>query len=302
MRLNSLTRSILILATLILISVLAAGEESIYKVFPGNPGGKLTLKMENGGSARVISWDQEIIGVTYEDTRIGLDVWNMSFDASGGNLSIIATLDDPQLDSGGLHFMIKVPREFNLNINSGGGNVTIEGADGTIIAHTAGGLAHLNNVSGSAQVSTGGGNIKITESRLTGSATAGGGNIFVNLESGWMDVETGAGDVTVEIEQIEMIPSRNTLIRSGLGDVTLTVPENYPMNLSIDLAYTQRATRSYKINSDFDITQSETPEWDYSVNRDNPVKHINGSGRINGGSRTYQISTMNGNVRVKKLR
>jgi DUF4097 and DUF4098 domain-containing protein YvlB len=294
---DSLTTLLVIALTSIAVNAQA---QSIHKKFPGVQGGTLEIIMEAGGSASITGWEQDIISVTYDDSRIGLDYWLMDFDAKDGNLKINARMMRPETDTGGLQFEIKVPRQFDIQFSSGGGQLKIDGIEGSFNGSLAGGMIFLTDLAGDVQLNTGGGNIKVTDSRLTGSVNTGAGDIILRLASGMVNASTGNGEIYVTIDSAELLSQNAMNLSSGLGDVTLAVPGNLSVALDVRLQYTKKASRSYKISSELDLDIEETPQWDYGHSEENPIKVITGTSEVAGGETTVTISTTNGNVRIEQ--
>jgi DUF4097 and DUF4098 domain-containing protein YvlB len=118
---------------------------------------------------------------------------------------------------------VSVPKNFNLDVLTGGGNIEIEDvmgyatlatSGGNIVMGNVGGAAHLStegghitvkNVAGSLGASTGGGHI--TTGAIAGSAIlhTDGGHIRVASVEGAAHVSTGGGNVSVEHSGSELV-------------------------------------------------------------------------------------------------
>jgi hypothetical protein len=118
---------------------------------------------------------------------------------------------------------VNVPRNFNLDVQTGGGNIetediigyaTLATSGGNIVMGNVGGPAHLStdgghitvkNVAGALGASTGGGHI--TTGAIGGSAIlhTDGGHIRVTSVEGTAHVSTGGGNVSVEHSGSELV-------------------------------------------------------------------------------------------------
>lgn len=87
-------------------------------------------------------------------------------------------------------------------------------------------------------------------------------------------------------------------ITSGTGDILLTLPANFSLDLSIKLGVTNNSSDNYSISSDFDIDIETDDNWDYS--RGTPRKYTYGTASLNGGQHRVTIHTTNGNVTIRK--
>ncbi|MGB6266861.1 MAG: hypothetical protein WBF56_14070 [Candidatus Acidiferrales bacterium] len=120
-------------------------------------------------------------------------------------------------------FDVNVPKDFNLDVSTGGGSIQVEDLHGRLILTTAGGNLTTGNVSGSAHLETDGGHIIVKNvggdlSAVTGGGhiTAGdvagnamlhttGGHIHVSSVGGTARFETGGGNVALEHAAADLI-------------------------------------------------------------------------------------------------
>src|SRR5580692_9760891 len=122
---------------------------------------------------------------------------------------------------------VNVPRNFNLDVSTGGGNIeaediigfaTLATSGGNIVMANVGGAAHLStdgghitvrNVAGALAASTGGGHI--TTGAIAGSAIlhTDGGHIRVTSVEGAAHVSTGGGNVSVEHSGSQLVAETN---------------------------------------------------------------------------------------------
>ncbi|MBC7911086.1 MAG: DUF4097 family beta strand repeat protein, partial [Pyrinomonadaceae bacterium] len=124
-----------------------------------------------------------------------------------------------------------------------------------------------------------------------------GGDINIESVDGWVNATTMGGDISVSM--LGNSGGRHDVeLTSYSGDITLTVPANLSMEFDISLAYTKNREGRYRITSDFPLQQREDAEWTYD--KGDPRKYIYGTGSAAGGANRIKISTINGNVRVKK--
>ena len=71
-------------------------------------------------------------------------------------------------------------------------------------------------------------------------------------------------------------------------------------DIEIELDYTKNSSRSYRIKSDFDLSQQESRDWD--SDHGSPRKTIAGTGAVDGGSRKVVLHTVNGTVNLRRGR
>lgn len=90
-------------------------------------------------------------------------------------------------------------------------------------------------------------------------------------------------------------------IDSGLGDIWLTIPKDFPMDLDVTLEYTRNSRKNFKINTDIylDLETEESLSW--SSGQGTPRKVFRSKAEINGGAHKVKIRTTNGNVYIKYI-
>jgi DUF4097 and DUF4098 domain-containing protein YvlB len=74
-------------------------------------------------------------------------------------------------------FQIRVPKRFNVRVQSAGGDVHIANVDGSFSGSTGGGKIEIEGANGEAHLSTGGGDVRVAKSKLDGSVSTGGGTV-----------------------------------------------------------------------------------------------------------------------------
>ena len=354
----------------------------IHKEFQVSSGKKLEMHLEAGGDITVTGWEKESVAVDVRLRGHDDEDCKVTFDQTAEGVVISSHHRGRNRNySTSLHFDVKVPRKFDLDLDSKGGKFTIEGVEGNLEGTTMGGALELTELKGKINFHTMGGRITLTKSEVdgevktnggkvllenvvgnvnghsmggavtyrnvtdrTGSSTGEverissmggainvsdaphgadlstmggdidvhsasqfvkaktmGGDITIDKVDGWVHAETMGGDVNVTMVGNPSEGKRHVTISSKGGDIILTVPAGLSMDVDITVAYTDRSwsgSKAYTIESDFDLKEEHTQEWDHSDGT--PRKYIYGTGTINGGKNKIRIETINGNVYLKK--
>jgi len=158
---------------------------------------------------------------------------------------------------------LSVPREADLDLHSGDGNLTAEGVKGRIRLSTGDGNIEARSLDGPLFAHTGDGNLKL-EGRLE------------NLEA-----DTGDGDVQVEAASGSRMGTGWSL-RTGDGNLTLRCAEDLRADLDAH-------TGDGKIRVDFPLSVS------------GQLKENTVEGKINGGGPTLKLRSGDGDIRIEKL-
>jgi hypothetical protein len=119
-----------------------------------------------------------------------------------------------------------------------------------------------------------------------------GGDIYLEAVDGWIEAMTYGGDIEATVAG----QGGDVELTSLSGDITLHVPRGFPMALDLEIAFTRNSRQDYRIDTDFDLRQSVTPDWDH--NHGTPRKYIRADGTANGSGNRVKIETINGNIRV----
>ncbi|MFC1629339.1 DUF4097 domain-containing protein [Gemmatimonadota bacterium] len=283
------------------------------------------LDLRTGGGGITISG---IEGVIDGGTGGGeLDLWDLKgtirLTTGGGEITVRDSKLDGRVSTGGGAVLVEnVVGDFRAT--SGGGEViyrnvvTPDRTWSADVVHirNAGGNIEVEDAPAGADLSTGGGEIDVRSAGSFVKARTGGGDIRIGTVDGWVETSTGGGDITIvgAMGRIEattgagMIQaamtgdpdegSHDVNLRSGYGDITLTIPEDLDATIEIELGYTRDARRVYRIDSDFDLREERTEEWDRS--QGTPRRFIFGKAEFGDGRHTIRIRTTNGNVYLRK--
>jgi DUF4097 and DUF4098 domain-containing protein YvlB len=184
-----------------------------------------------------------------------------------------------------------------INIHQMGGGIDVKDAPHGAKLMTMGGDIHLGNVASFAKVKTMGGNVTVDEATGFVDAETMGGGITIGHTDGPIKASTMGGDITARMVGSSS-ERRDVELTSHSGTITLIVPKDFPMDVQITLAYTQKAGRSYEIIDHVGLEQQETQDWDNSFG--SPRKFIRAAGRVGSGLNHVVIKTVNGDVILKQ--
>lgn len=176
--------------------LVAPADSTFEESYPARPGGVLTLDLEIGGSVRIEGWDEltvrirgELRGVNWRETTV--QMWPQS---TGLRLRVSANVKRTSFSTSH-HFEIRVPRRYDVRLESSGGSLTIVGVEGSFTGQTGGGSLNLERAKGEARLSTGGGEISVVDSELDGRVSTGGGMVRLDRVRGDLKGSSGSGPV-----------------------------------------------------------------------------------------------------------
>ena len=209
-------RTLLIGMFLALLTSFVFANEVIKREFDVSSGKKLVLETEIGGDIYIKGTDKDKIEVKAEVYRIDEDDYEINFDKYSSGLTI--TVDKKgswrKRKGGDIDFSIKVPHEFDVEVESAGGSVVIENIRGKASGRTGGGSLDFSDIEGDVDfrtmggsidvrratghldMETMGGSIRVTDSKVDGKVKTMGGSIRIEDVDGDLDGSTMGGSVT----------------------------------------------------------------------------------------------------------
>jgi hypothetical protein len=214
------------------LSAHAKIERVVEKTFTVQPGGVLRVETQ-GGDVRVLTWPEATVKVVArERIRASSDAeadeilqkLTLIIEPQAGGVAASAKYEKklPGFHWGSwppvqVDFTVTVPANFNVELKTAGGNLTVGDLMGKVYARTSGGDVTLGKISGDIDAGTSGGNVRLQEGLGAVKLGTSGGDIQVGRAVGPTDLGTSGGNI--DIKSVE-----NTLraATSG-GDVSAGV-------------------------------------------------------------------------------
>lgn len=206
--------------------------EKTFTVQPGGnfkaltEGGDITIKTADSSEVRITA-KQVIRASTDKEADEILEKLSLTFEQLGNDVTAEAKYEKRM---GGFHwgnwppvsvsFEVTVPKKFNLNLHTSGGDITAGSVQGNVRARTSGGNLRFERVEGEIDARTSGGDIVLKEGTARALLGTSGGNIEIERAGGPTEVSTSGGDIT--INSAAQLISANT--SGGNIHATLTEP------------------------------------------------------------------------------
>jgi DUF4097 and DUF4098 domain-containing protein YvlB len=184
------------LATLVLVSG-SARADVIEHTFDVSANGKLEIDSDVG-SIDVRSHDANTVEVRVERLTARSEQLKVDFSTEGSTVRV--TGDLPSYSDGGnyrVRFDVKVPRSFELDLNTAGGSVSVDDLDGEVHVQTAGGSLDFGHMGGAVWGRTAGGSIELRDSSGPADLNTAGGSINVGNVGGEVRAKTAGGSIRV---------------------------------------------------------------------------------------------------------
>jgi len=251
--------------------------------------GRADLHVEtDDGSVTITSSDQKEIyaHVTTSRYKISSDEVRIQESQNGDSVQISVKL--PHFNwgfwgshGGSVRVEVRVPRELNLDVHTGDGDVRSDAVSGRVHIDTGDGNINANGIKGDIFMHTGDGHIDASNLDGTLKVDTGDGHVTVGGRFDALDVHTGDGNIDASAATGSKVAGGWTL-HSGDGRINLRVPGD----LSADL---DAHTGDGSITVDLPVTVSGS------------MGHSSVHGKINGGGGPLKITSGDGSIHLEKI-
>jgi DUF4097 and DUF4098 domain-containing protein YvlB len=187
----------------------AAIESPIHRNFNVHPGGTIIIDADvgdikvNSGAANV---SVDVIRKAKTSSRSRADEifkdYELTFAQEGNNVRVRARYNHPtswfhwnnDLD---VHFAVSIPSQYNVDLTTAGGDITVSDLAGQVRAKTSGGDISLGRINGLVDAHTSGGNVSMSGAHAEAMLSTSGGNIKVGDAAGLLNVKTSGGSIDI---------------------------------------------------------------------------------------------------------
>jgi DUF4097 and DUF4098 domain-containing protein YvlB len=198
----------------------------------------------------------------------------------------------------GLRIEVRIPKDADLQIDTGDGSVETQPVNGRVKIHTGDGSVKVQSVAGDVDIDTGDGSITVDGAKgdirlhtgdghidarnLDGKldANSGDGHIKIDGRLDALNIKTGDGSIDARIEPGSKLTG-GWSIRTGDGSVDVVLPSDLQANIDA-------STNDGRISMNIPVTM----EGVFS----NSQIH----GKMNGGGQSLTIHTGDGSIRLSK--
>ncbi len=197
----SKTLVFLSLSSLAMLS--SAAENNFEREFQVSPGGKLVI-LSDAGQIDVTTWDRNTVQVSVFDA----DGFEVEFEQTGDRVIVAAESDRSGIFGrmrSDISFAARVPEEFDVELDTGGGSITVSDLIGDVDVDTSGGRIVIGNITqGNVTADTSGGRIEIGDVDGNVDADTSGGSIEIGNVTGRVVADTSGGSIRIGNVQGDM--------------------------------------------------------------------------------------------------
>ena len=265
-----------------------------FSISPGND-----LKLEtSSGDIIISSWDKSEVHIKILGNDKAKEKVEFNFNESSSMIEVEAKYSWSlfmMVKGIKLRFEVQVPKEFNIEIYTSGGDIKLSSIKGSVTLKTSGGDINLSELNGNIEVSTAGGDIAFNNTYGNLNFSTSGGDIDGNKFSGKMDISTSGGDIS--LLGSDAIIEAST---SG-GDITL---DYNGQNQGIELS-TSGGNILAKLPNDFNASANISTtggdiKTDFTGNNAVKISSTKFEADINNGGNSLILKTSGGDIVVKK--
>jgi hypothetical protein len=178
----------------------------IVKTFPVTPNG--TLYINNDFSdIQIESWekDEVLINIRKEGDERKYKDYNVSFSSSEGRVEVYgrAVKDLFHWGNFSVHFMIKIPKDYNIDCDNSAGDIKITNTKGKTKVNSSAGNITLAGITGDIDIDNSAGNINLSsiDGRIKASESAGNIEAEILNENKGVELETSAGNIHLWVSE-----------------------------------------------------------------------------------------------------
>ena len=321
----TILRNLLVLLALV-VAASAATEENISRQLDVTPGGKLVVDVDFGTINVTAGADDKVVIEAYRKIDFGDEAKEKEYVATApvaisqdGNVVTVRaryakskgfwSLGHSEMDG---RYTIRVPKRFetdlrteggdvsageiagNATVKTSGGKLVFKHLEGALTANTSGGSIAVEDCRGPIDIETSGGDITVADGTGTLDAKTSGGRIDVRNFSGDTEVRTSGGNLSLQRITGKIIGKtsggsiRASIPDAVVGDVRL---ETSAGNIDVSLP----ATATVDIDASTSVGEifSRLPFETSDVDRE----HLRG--KLNGGGKSVKLQTSAGNITIE---
>jgi len=308
------------------VTASAATEENISRQLDVTSGGKLVIDVDFGTINVTIGADDKAVIEAYRKIDFGDEAKEKEYFAAApvaisqdGNVVTVRahyanskkfwSFGHSEMDG---RYTIRVPKRFETDLHTEGGDVTageitgnttvktsggklaFKNLEGTLTANTSGGSIEVEDCRGSIEIETSGGDITMADGTGTLAAKTSGGQIDVRNFSGDTEVRTSGGNLSLERITGKIIGKtsggsiRASIPDAVVGDVRLETSAG-----NIDVSLPTTATMDIDARTSVGEVFSRLPLETSDVDRE----HLRG--KLNGGGKSVKLETSAGNITIE---
>jgi DUF4097 and DUF4098 domain-containing protein YvlB len=186
-----------VLAAVLLLALSGLAQADVVdKEFTVSPGQTLEVDLDTGGSVTIKGNSGSKVVVRARMTGRDASDIDLRVERMNNGVKIESEYKSSWRDrSGGVDLEVTVPSRFDLDIETLGGEISVDGVEGYLGGSTMGGQLDLRNLKGTVDMSTMGGNVRLVSSEVDGEVSTMGGRVELRDVMGNVKGKSMGGNV-----------------------------------------------------------------------------------------------------------
>jgi DUF4097 and DUF4098 domain-containing protein YvlB len=207
-----------------------AAEKKLDRTFSVAPGGRLTIEAD-GADLRVTgtAGNEVVVHALITGSEHYLDNLTLSAEQSGNDVAVVAKQGKRSWltfgwNNNGGKVEVQVPRSYNIDIGTSGGDITVGPLEGEARGKTSGGDIRITEVRGPVEMHTSGGDVRAEHIDGQTHLSTSGGDIEIARLNGDLEAKTSGGYIHLDDivgKVVARTSSGNVIARNVRGDSDL---------------------------------------------------------------------------------
>jgi|TARA_B100000315_G_scaffold190887_1_gene181025 DUF4097 and DUF4098 domain-containing protein YvlB len=194
-----------------------------------------------------------------------------------------------------VRFTIRVPQEFDIDVRTSGGSITVENVAGKVKARTSGGSLRFDDIVGNIDAHTSGGSVSADNIEGDLDMSTSGGGFRVADVVGDVDLDTSGGSIRVQ--------EVTGAVKATTSGGSITASFGGPFSKASELETSGGSLTVYLVDgSGVDVDAHSSGgrvRSEFAI--DGRVSKHRAFGAINGGGARLHLNTSGGGIRIKKI-
>ena len=270
--------------------------EKIEKAFSVEAGGNLTIVSEFGAiDIQTAEQDKVEVVVTKESkpklvlgkvSQEVLEDFEVTFEHKGADVRVDGKFKQgrkhwqKQLNRLKIHFLVTLPRQYNVDLDTSSGGISVDDLDGYVRTETSAGGLRFGKIKGTVWGRTSAGSIKLTSCDSAVDVKTSAGSIELESVGGDVNAKTSAGSIRATMTAQ---PQNECSLRTSAGGITVTLIPDVTVDVDAE-------TSAGSVSTDFAVASVIQGKF-----RKNRLK-----GSINGGGPLLKLRTSAGSIRLQR--
>ncbi|MGH9846545.1 MAG: DUF4097 family beta strand repeat-containing protein, partial [Blastocatellia bacterium] len=193
------------------ITAQASGQGDLKRSFSVQPGGRLVMDVSPGSIEVRAAADQQVVvevlrSVERADESRAAEILRqheVTMEQQGNNVIIRARTNNDWFKNWNRHglkvrYVVSIPTEFNVDLKTSGGGISVDDLRGEVRARTSGGGLRFGKIEGPITANTSGGGISVAGCKGKVELNTSGGGIEIGSGGGELSAETSGGGIKIE--------------------------------------------------------------------------------------------------------